>query len=70
MGNSMQILETRVMKTCHCNVILNTLSNAIVCLHLAFHTIFQQNEGILSWISAMSWSDFYLSNFTEMWKEL
>ena len=36
MANSMQILETRVMKTCHCNVILNTLSNAIVCLRHAF----------------------------------
>ena len=36
MTNSMQTLKTRVMKTCHCNVILNTLSNAIASLRHAF----------------------------------
>ena len=36
MTNSMQILETRVVKACHCSVILNTLSIAIACLRYAF----------------------------------
>ena len=36
MTNSMQTLETRVMKTCPCNVILKTLSNAIASLRHAF----------------------------------
>ena len=59
-------METRVMKTYHCKVILNTLSNAVACPH----TIFQQNEDKLLWISAINWSEFDLNNFIEMRKEL
>ena len=36
MTKSLQILETKVIKTCHCNIILNTFSDAIACLRHAF----------------------------------